>query len=177
VSTPETAAAPVPVRPSRCWPNDPDYLDGRTEIRLPAERLLHAYWDADILDPNGVPPPQIISVTDEFEVRFRLELDGGLWQCIAGDWAFDLGFTPIGSGTGFNLRDHLAPGTLEVKNWKGCETTCIELRVRVPAGTIPGDRYDGTLYEVGAKFQLHCCGKPAPVVGFEALEEYQFYTP
>jgi hypothetical protein len=22
---------------------------------------------------------------------------------------------------------------------------------------------------------MYCCGKPAPVVGFEALEEYQFF--
>jgi hypothetical protein len=183
MSTPATTAPPAPasmpwtspVPTSLCWPRDRDYLDGRTEIRLPSERLLHAYWDADILDSNGVPPPTIISIADDFYARFRIELVGGLWQCIAGDWAFDLGFTPIGEGTGFDLSDHLAPGTLEVKGWKGCETLCVETFVRVPAGTVPAERYDGTLYEVGAKFQLHCCGKPAPVVGYEALEEYQFY--
>jgi hypothetical protein len=173
MSTPMPEAA----RTSRCWPNDPDYLDGRTEVRLPSERLLHAYWDADILDANGIPPSTIISIADDFYARFRIELSGGLWACIAGDWDFDLGFTPIGKGTGFDLSDRLAPGTLQVRNWKGCELLCIELNVRVPAGTIPAEYADGTLYEVGAKFQLHCCGKPAPVVGYEALEEYQFYQP
>jgi hypothetical protein len=170
---------PAAAQASRCWPHDRDYLDGRTEIRLPSERLLHAYWDADILDSNGVPPSTIISVEDDFFVRFRLELDGDLWACIAGDWDFDLGFVPIGKGTGFDLSDLLAPGTTQVRNWKGCDrgATCIELMVRVPKDTIPAEYTDGTLYEVGAKFQLHCCGKPAAVVGYEALEEYQFYHP
>ena len=173
MSTPMPAAAHV----SRCWPHDRDYLDGRAEIRLPSEALLHAYWDTDILDSNGVPPTTIISVADDFYVRFRLELDGGLWACIAGDWCFDVGFTPIGKGSGFDLEDLLTPGATHVTNWKGCESTCIELNVRVPAGTVPAEYCDGTLYEVGAKFQLHCCGKPAAVVGYEALEEYQFYQP
>ena len=132
MSTPETTetAAASAVHVSKCWPHDRDYLDGRTEIRLPSEALLRAYWDADILDSNGVPPPQIISIHDDFYVRFRIELSGGLWQCIAGDWDFDLGFTPIGKGTGFDLSDHLQAGTLQVKNWRGCDrhALCIQLR-------------------------------------------------
>ena len=160
---------------SLCWPNDPDWLDGRTEIDLPSEQLLRAYWDADILDTNGVPPPTIINIKDDFYVRFRIELAGGLWQCIAGTWDFDVGFTPIGKGTGFDLSEHVGQANLQYPDWKGCDTLCIELKVTVAAGTIPAGVYDGTLYETGARFQLHCCGRPAPVVGYEALEEYQFY--
>jgi hypothetical protein len=62
-----------------------------------------------------------------------------------------------------------------VKAWKGCDTKCIELVVVVPANTIPTELC-GTLYEAGAVFQLYCCGRGAAVVGFEALEEYQFFT-
>jgi hypothetical protein len=160
---------------SVCWPNERDYLDGRKEIRLASERLLRLYWDTDIRDVQGVRPAKIIDVRNYFDVRFRLELAGDLWACIAGDWEFDVGFTPIGKGKGFDLSDHMPAGTMEVRNWKGCERTCIELTVRVPPNTIPAEYRDGTLYEVGGKFQLHCCGKPAAVVGYEPLEEYQFY--
>jgi hypothetical protein len=40
---------------SKCWPNDSDYLDGATELFLPSERYLKAYWDADILDDDKNP--------------------------------------------------------------------------------------------------------------------------
>jgi hypothetical protein len=158
---------------STCWPNDPDYLDGRKELRLPSSALLQAYWDADILDTNGVDPGDIIDCSDPFQVRYRVELSGGAWSCMAGDWVFELGFTEIGgTGSGFDLSSKLPPGALTVKNWKGCETLCIELLVNVPAYTIPP-----ALYETGARFQLYCCDKPAKVTGYEALEERQFYVP
>jgi len=163
-------------RTSRCWPDDPDYLDGRTEIRLPSERLLQAFWDAEVLDANGVPPASILSVSDDFFVRFRLEFTGALWTCISGDWVFDVGFTPIGKGAGFDLSDHLAADTLAVRDWSGRGAACVELNVRVPAQTVPVE-YGGTLYEAGAKFQLHSGGAPASVVGYELVGEYQFYVP
>lgn len=164
----------MPINKSRCWPNDPDFLDGATKIDLPSERLLRAFWDVDILDPEDEPSHKIIDAGDSFTVRIRLELEGGLWTCVCGDWCFDLVFTPIGKGTGFDLSDLLGRDKLCRKNWKGCDTTCIELRVQVPPDTIPVD-YLGTLYECGGKFQLFCCGKPAPVTGYEALEEFQFF--
>lgn len=158
-----------------CWPNDPDYLDGREELRLPPERGTRAYWDADVLDTNGVPPGTIIAVTDAFDVRFRVELIGDLWRCLTGDWCFDLGFTAIGDGTNFDLANKLPAGVLDLKGWKGCDTTCIEVRYTVPAGTIPAEMC-GTLYEVGAKFALRCCEGDRPVlVGYEAKEEIEFY--
>lgn len=157
-----------------CWP-DP-WADGATEIDLPAESLLKARWNTDIYDNNGVPPPNIISIDDAFEVCFRLELSGGLWRCVCGTWCFDLCFDPCGSGVGFNLSDRLPDGSLHVKDWKGCDTQCIELCWTVAAGTIPAD-YCSTLYEVGATFQLFCCDKQAPVVGHDVLGDYQFYQP
>jgi hypothetical protein len=157
-----------------CWPNDPDYLDGRTKIDLPSEKLLKAYWDTDIIDPEEEPSHRIIDAGDDFKVRFRLELVGDLWTCVCGDWWFDLRFTPIGEGTGFDLSKKLGPEKFWVKGWKGCDTKCIELVIVVPANTIPTE-FCGTLYEAGAVFQLYCCGRAAAVVGFEALEEYQFF--
>jgi hypothetical protein len=165
-------------RHSDCWPNDNDYLDGRTEIDLSSEQLLEAYWDTDIKDVDGVRPNRIINNKDAFTVRFRIELCGKLWRCIAGTWKFDLGFTPIGKGAGFDLSDELDPGALDFPNWRGCDpkALCINFPVTVPAGKISAEERDGTVYEIAAKFQLHCCELGAAVVGFEPLEEYQFYA-
>src|SRR5512140_2535230 len=43
-----------------CWPEDTDYLDGRSEIHVPSSGALRAFWDADVLDSNGIPPGTII---------------------------------------------------------------------------------------------------------------------
>jgi hypothetical protein len=152
-----------------------DPLDGKTEIRFPSEAMLKAYWDADIVDVHGVEPGTIISVDDAFLVRFRIDLRGGLWRCITGTWCFDVGFTPVGKGTGFDLSEHLG-SELTVPDWRGCKDLYVSLEVPVPAGTIPAHRC-ATLYSVGAKFQLKCCDRPAPVVGYETLGAYEFYKP
>lgn len=160
-----------------CWPNDPDYLDGRTEISLESSQT-RVYFDTDILDVNGVPPGRIIRTTDPFQVRFRLELDGSLWACVAGDWNFDVGFDRQGGGgPSFDLSEKIGTDQLQVTGWKGCETTCIELLVTVPAGTIPADERTGTVYEINGRFQIACCGRGGAVVGYEAKEEYEWYTP
>ena len=49
-----------------------------------------------------------------------------------------------------------------MKNWKGCDKTCVELQYTVPAGTI-----QESVYELTATFRLYCCGKPAAIIGFE----------
>jgi hypothetical protein len=167
---------PPPTR-SLCWPDDPDYLDGRTEINLDYYQT-RAYWDTDILDVNGVRPGRIISVDDDFQVRFRLELVGTLWQCVAGDWNFDVSFDAQGAAyPNFDLSDKIPVDQLQVPNWRGCDTQCIELYVNVPAGTVPAGTRTGTVYELTGKFQISCCGKGGAVVGYEAKEEYQFYKP
>jgi hypothetical protein len=172
VSAAEEAYAPSPKR-QPCWPDDPDYLDGYTEIDLPS-RLLQARWDVDILEAAYEPQHKIIEADDPFKVRFRVALLGDLWYCVCGDWWFDLGFTPIGEGKGFDLSDLVGRDKFYVRNWRGCRTRCIELLVEVPPNTIPTE-YCGTVYECAGKFQLYCCGRPAAVVGFEPLEEFQFY--
>jgi hypothetical protein len=157
-----------------CWPNDPDWLDGKDEVNVP-NGVLRAYWDTDIVDANGVPPGTIIGSDDLFKVRFRVELVGDLWRCICGSWCFDVGFSPIGSGSGFYLSEVLKdPSVLEITGWEGCQTCCIELCVDVPPGTIPAGKC-GTVYEVAAKYELHCCDGHVALVGYEALEEYEFY--
>ena len=166
-------ASPTPTKPP-CWPNDPDWLDGRSELNLASSNFLKAYWDADVLDSYGVPPGTIIGSDDPFQVRFRVELVGDLWQCICASWCFDIGFTAIGRGPNFNLSDVIDPSKLEITDWRGCDTTCIELVVTVPAGTIPSDKC-GTVYELAGMYELHCCNGHVGLVGYEALEEYQFY--
>jgi hypothetical protein len=162
-----------------CWPNDRDWLDGRTEIFL-STRHLRAHWDADIIDDDKNKHDNIIERKEAFLVRFRVELEGRLWRCICGHWCFNLGFTAIGKGEDFNLSDVLPdPSKLYIRDWKGCDTRCIELCVEVPGGTIPADRC-GTVYEVAAWFELRCCGdcdderSHLAVAGNESLEEYQF---
>jgi hypothetical protein len=170
----------MPTNPP-CFPDDPDWLDGRDEINLPSTQLLRAYWDTDILDVNGVPPATIIRSDEEFQIRFRVELVGRLWKCICADWIFDVGFSAIGAGPNFDLSQYLPnKDDLEIKNWRGCDTLCIDRYVRVPAGTIPtgpGEptRHCAIVYEVAAKFCLRCCDGHIAAVGYEALEEYEFY--
>jgi hypothetical protein len=158
-----------------CWPDDPDYLDGRKELRLPKGKL-QAHWDVDILDTEGVPPNDIIEASDPFDVRFRVELVGDLWRCLCGDWCFDIGFDAVGEGLDFDLSKRLpAPGLLDVKDWKGCDRTCIEKTYRVAAGTIP-DELCGTVYEVVGKFAFRCCEGDKPVlVGYEKKRYIEFY--
>ncbi len=170
-----------PKYPSRCWPGED--LDGWTEVPL-AGGPFRAFWDTDILDSQGVNPSSIIQVTDDFQVRFRVELVGELWRCMTGSWCFDLDFTAIGQDADFHLSEKLLPGTLEIKDWKGCEarkedgSTCIQHLVTVPAGSVPGgDQCCSVVYETCARFCLRCCDGHIALVGFEAQEEYQFYTP
>ena len=148
--------------PSTCWPGDD--LDGFTEINPPSA-MLTAYWDAEILDTSGVPSPRIIKVGDPFDVRFRIELSGPAWQCMAGDWVFDVRFDEQGGPADFKLSSLLPADALTVKDWKGCVTTCVQKQYTVPANTI-----QESVYEVTATFRLYCCGRPAAIVGFEPLE-------
>jgi hypothetical protein len=158
----------------------PDWADGTTEIEL-STRHLKAYWDADILDLDDRDKQDtIIAHKDDFLVRFRVYLKGRIWKCICGHWCFDVCFTAIGDGEDFNLSDVLPdPSELQIKEWKGCDGLYIEKCVLVPGGTIPVGRC-GTLYQVGAKFELHCCGycedkdSHVAVAGHEPQGEYMF---
>jgi hypothetical protein len=164
----------------QCWPGEDDWHRAHTRIELPSERYLKAFWHTEILDidsPN--PHDRIIERRDPFKVRFRVELEGRLWRCISGHWCFNVGFTSIGAGQNFNLSDHLPPGTLQIEDWSGCKTLCVELDVTVPANTIPVG-FCGTVYEVASWFELRCCGgcqdpnSHLAASGFERLGEYQF---
>ena len=161
---------------SVCWPDDPDYLDGKTEIELPPRRYTQVFWDADILDLDDKnKADRIIGTEQAFAVRFRVELRGRLWRCMTGDWLFDVGFKPIGPGRGFYLSSLLPGATgFEVKGWRGCDSLCIQQVVTVPPGTIKIDG-DTEVYEVAAKVELRCCDGHIAVAGYEALEEYEFF--
>jgi hypothetical protein len=181
MTTPTTAAPAPAVRKHPCWDDDENWHRAHTKIELPSETFLRAFWHAEILDVDSPNPhDRIIETKDPFVVRLRVELEGRLWRCICGNWCFNVGFTPIGRGERFNLSDHLPdPKELHLRDWKGCETLCIEKVVTVPAGTIPAD-YCGTVYEVSAWWELRCCGEcedktsHLAASGFERLGEYQF---
>jgi len=164
-----------------CWPQE--WLDGSTEVEI-TTRHLRAHWDADILDLDDKNKHDtIIERKDAFEVRFRVELEGRAWRCMCGHWCFDLGFTSIGKGPDFDLSDYLPEpekSKLRVCNWKGCDTRCIEVCVRVPPECIPVE-HCGSLYDVGAKFELWCCGEcdgecsgHLALAGHEPQGEYMF---
>lgn len=158
----------------------PDWLDGATEIELSTHHV-RAYWDADIIDiDDRNKHDTIIERRDPFEVRFRVYLRGRLWKCICGHWCFDVGFTSIGDGRNFNLSDLLPDRSeLQIRDWKGCHGLYIEKCVRVPPNTIPVE-HCGSLYQVGAKFELRCCGycddenSHLAVAGHEPQGEYMF---
>ena len=164
-----------PPEKSVCWPNDPDYLDGKTEIELPPERYTKVFWDADILDEDDRNKHDTILGSQElFKVRFRVELRGRLWKCITGDWLFDVGFTLIGREKSFFLSSLVNDPGFKYPNWRGCDTLCIDQTVTVPPGTIQLQD-DTEVYETAAKVELRCCDGHIAVAGDEALEEYQFF--
>jgi hypothetical protein len=171
-----TADSTAPTSPTQqpCWPDDPYYPDGYTEIDLPSERLLRAAFHAEILEPEGEPQPRIIQADEPFKVRFRLAQQDQLWSDISGDWWFDLGFAPTGAGKGFDLSNLLGRDKLYVRNWRGSDTQCLEREVYVLAHTIPTE-YCGTVYQCAAKVQLFCDGKPTAAVGSQVLGSFQFY--
>ncbi len=162
---------------SVCWPNDPDYLDGKTEIELPSEHYTKVFWDTDILDLDDKNQKDTIIGTDQdFKVRFRVELKGKLWKCMTGDWYFDVGFTAIGREQAFYLSSLLPADTLTIKGWKGCDAgaLCIELPVTVPKGTIQ-IQADTQTFVVAAEVKLRCCDGHIAISGYEDLKDYQFF--
>jgi hypothetical protein len=176
-----TSPTDAVVRPHPCWPDDQEWHRAHTKIELPPERFLRAFWHAEILDvDSNNPHDKIIERKDPFVVRLRVELEGRLWRCICANWCFNVGFTAIGKGEDFNLSDLLPdPQALQLRDWKGCDTLCIEKCVTVPPDTIPVG-YCGTVYEVAAWWELRCCGycedkdSHLAASGFERLREYQF---
>lgn len=182
MTTPTPAPATTAERPGRhlCWPEDPDWLDGKTEIEI-SLRNVRARWDADILDIDDQNVHDtIIEREDSFIVRFRVQLEGRIWHCMCGHWCFDVGFTTIGEGPDFNLSQVLPdPSKLNLRDWRGCEKRCIEVCVTVPPGTIPVERC-GIVYDVAAWFELRCCGEcrdassHLAVAGYENLRQYMF---
>jgi hypothetical protein len=157
-----------------CWPDDPDYPDGYTEIDLPSDKLLKASFAAGVFEPDDEPQSRIIQADDPFKVRFRLAPQDELWSDISGDWRFDLGFAPTGSGKGFDLSDMIGRDPFYLRNWRGSDTRCIELVVNVPSHVIPTE-YCGVVYQVAGTVQLFCDGKPTAAVGFQMLGAFQFY--
>lgn len=140
---------------------------------VPPDEHLKGSFIAKILDSEDEPQHNIIDSDDRFKVRFRVALQGELESGISGDWWFDLGFAPIGAGTGFDLSDLLGREKFYVKNWPGLQANCIELTVEVPKNTIPTE-FVGTVYRCTSKVQLFRRGT-AGVFGYHELGAFQFY--
>jgi hypothetical protein len=113
--------------------------------------------------------------------RFRPELRVKRVQGTRGVW--ELTWADDGRATTSRRRPQLRPVRKDRHRpasgaeLEGCETQCIELTVDVPAGTVPASDRTGTVYEVNGRFQIACCDHGGAVVGYEAKEEYQWYTP
>lgn len=164
--------------PNPCPQFADDSLDGFATIDLPPERFLTAFFDVDILDWSGKPLLHNVDADEPLKVRFRVVLTGKIWSCVAGDWAFELGFTAIGESLDFKLSDKLGRDKFRLNGWRGCDTAtprhahCIEKVVDVPPNTVPADK----LYECGGWVELRCCADgPVVVAGSEALEERFFF--
>jgi hypothetical protein len=163
----------TPATSPPCWPGKL-WTAGKVELELGLPRSLQASWGADILDVDDRNKhDKIIEKDDRFLVRFRVELKGRLWKAMTGSWCFDLGFSPIGKGSGFDLSEKLPnPAVLCRTGWSGCNTRCIQVQVNVPARIIPVEK-PSTVYEVAAKVALNSCGELL-LAGMEPLEEFQF---
>jgi hypothetical protein len=152
--------------------------DGVVEVRLP-ENSLCVYFDAKIVDKNGVQPNNIISADDDFYVVWDIWVKGPLWRLICGCWCVDLRLESIGQGEEFSLSQRIG-------HRKGCGFRCCFHgcrhchfchKVCVPGGTIPAGKCS-SIYLLAATFQLlDHCGRPAPIVGYENLGAFSFYQP
>lgn len=183
-AAPATAAAPSAlVIGQSLYPDNADLHNlpgGVAEFRKPSSQALDGYWRAELRDQYGVDPGTIISTQDPFVVAFHVWLTGDLWRCICGDWCFDMCFESIGGGPELCLSDlsNIEP-QLSLRDWTGCAPRARHFWVVVtcPPGTIPAGKKN-RLYRVGATFQmLDPCKHPVPVVGYQALGEFQFYNP
>jgi TIR domain len=157
-----------------CWPDDQDYLNGRSRMFLPSQdgEEVGCYFDAALLDLAGHSLRRQINVGEPFQARFRAEArPGEPWLDASGDWTFDLAFSPIGRGSGFNLSDlYPSPSALKLDSWRGADARCIEVAVTVPPNLLPGS---GGLYEVVATIAFQPTGgKIEPISGTEAIETY-----
>jgi hypothetical protein len=155
-----------------CWPDDPDYIDGRVWIPSSSPDLegVGCYFDTALLDNVGQPLSNQIDVSKDFQVRFRVEpWPRERWVDGRGDWAFDLAFSPIGSGTGFNLSSLLSPG-MTLKDFQGDKTPCIQVDAKVPPNLLPGA---GETYEVSATMRFQpASGAIAAISGIAPMESY-----
>jgi hypothetical protein len=145
-----------------------------TQMFLPSQdgEEMGGYWDTTLLDLAGHSLRGQIKVGEPFQVRFRAEArPGELWVDASGDWTFDLAFSPIGRGSGFNLSDLLrSPSALKVESWRGADTRCIEIAATVPPNLLPGS---GGLYGVVATLMFQpTSGKIAPISATEPIGPY-----
>jgi hypothetical protein len=161
---------------SRCWPEDPDWLDGRVQLTVPFDAGTSAaiVWGAELLSPDGKPLLGVVSSGSPFAVRFRVELDDApQWRKARGTWSFDLTFSPVGRGSGFVLSEALPDGVLQSSGWRADEARCVEVSYTVPAGGLPS-LAAGQIYEIGATIELlNARGVAGRVVGTESLDAYR----
>ena len=150
--------------------------DGIEEVRLPPSSL-RVYFDAQVVDKEGVPPGNIISTEDDFYVQWDIWVKGPIWRLICGCWCLDLRVESIGEGREFSLSNVIGNGCGFRHCFHGCEYCHFRYRVCVPAGTIPAGKCS-SVYLLAATFQLlDHCGRPAPIVGYENLGAFSFYDP
>ena len=167
-----------PVR-SVCWPDDPDYLDGKTEIELPSRRYTQVFWDADIIDLDD-------KNKADADPRHGTGLPGALPRRNAGK-ALAVSSPATGCSTSASSRSgrdpastcrRFSPATRDSRSRTGgAATGCASSSISdVPPDTIKlRDGQDTEVYEVAAKVELRCCDGHVAVAGYEALEEYEFF--
>jgi TIR domain/Domain of unknown function (DUF4062) len=156
-----------------CWRDDPNWLDGYVWVSssFAEDEGPGCYFDTTILDDAGQFLPNQIDAGKPFHVRFRAETrPHDRWLSSSGTWAFDLTFSPIGEGTGFNLSRLLPSGTTMLANWQGGVTHCIEVTAHVPPYLLTRS---GKSYAVAATVRFEpASGGVALITGTEALDEY-----
>jgi len=165
------------------------------EINLP-RHPLEVYFDAKVVDSNGVPPGTIISVQDDFYLEWHIWAKGPLLHLICGCWCVDLRVESIGEGEEFSLSRKIGKGCGFRCCFHGCHHDthyddpsyarpyhspdhCHHFccKVCVPACTIPASKCS-TVYLLAATFQLlDHCGHPAPIVGYKDMGAFSFYDP
>jgi hypothetical protein len=111
----------------------------------------------EVLDPNGIPPPEVIHAGDAFKIRATVTIAGPFSKIMCGELGVQVNIESVGS-----------PVELEIgplwKDLDPCGTGVYVFEFDIAAGRLPGVGV-GTLYEAVFTFATRQCKKVGPIHG------------
>jgi hypothetical protein len=136
--------------------------------------LLSGRIEADVYDPNGVAPTNIIQIDDDWLVRIKWALEGTLKSMVCGTWCLHVDLESIGKGPELSLPDDSYE--IEVP-LNPCGDGYYSYDFLVKKGVVTA-RHCSTPYKLVTTITYkNACGRPGPMAGFVEGGILQFYNP